>query len=91
MQAGKTANVARNYKDFFGIQGGTGSADSPDGRRINASQLGDLAWFFADGQVVLSSGTEQRRAPYRITGVLERHGDRWLWRQFHGSEPSTDQ
>jgi ketosteroid isomerase-like protein len=27
---------------------------------------------------------------YRISGVLERHGERWLWRQYHGSEPVTN-
>jgi ketosteroid isomerase-like protein len=57
--------------------------------RIEASQAGDLAWFFAEGQVVLSTTQEQRKSPYRVSGVLERHGERWLWRQYHGSEPVT--
>ena len=55
--------------------------------RIHVSYTGNLAWFFADGRVVLSTGKDQRKAPYRITGVLERQGERWLWRQYHGSEP----
>ena len=57
--------------------------------RIDASRAGDVAWFFAEGSVILSTAAEQRRSPYRISGVLERHGERWLWRQYHGSEPVT--
>jgi hypothetical protein len=41
--------------------------------------------------VVLTTAQEQRKAPYRISGVLERHGERWLWRQYNGSEPVADQ
>jgi hypothetical protein len=37
--------------------------------------------------VVLSSEKEQRRTPYRISGVLELQGGRWLWRIYHGAEP----
>jgi hypothetical protein len=57
----------------------------------DASRARDVAWFFAEGWVILSTAAEQRRAPYRISGVLERHGDRWLWRQYHGSEPATSE
>ena len=59
--------------------------------RIDVSHAGNLAWFFADGRVVLSTAREQRKSPYRITGVLERHGERWLWRQYHGSEPVSSE
>lgn len=59
--------------------------------RTDLSYASDLAWFFADGQVVISTAKEQRKSPYRITGVLERHGERWLWRQYHGSEPVTSE
>ncbi|MEJ2601482.1 MAG: nuclear transport factor 2 family protein [Anaerolineales bacterium] len=57
--------------------------------RIEVSHVGNLAWFFADGWVILSTAREQRRAPYRISGVLEHHDECWLWRQYHGSEPVT--
>jgi len=59
--------------------------------RLDVSQSGELAWFFAEGHVVLTTAQEQRKAPYRISGVLERHGERWLWRQYNGSEPVADQ
>jgi ketosteroid isomerase-like protein len=55
--------------------------------RIDIWHAGDLAWFFADGRVVLTTAAEERKSPYRITGVLQRQGERWLWRQYHGSEP----
>jgi hypothetical protein len=54
---------------------------------IDMWHAGNLAWLFADGQVVLSSEKEQRRTPYRISGVLELQGGRWLWRIYHGAEP----
>lgn len=57
--------------------------------RIDVSQAGDLAWFFAEGRVILSTANDQRKTPYRISGVLERCDERWLWRQYHGSEPVT--
>jgi ketosteroid isomerase-like protein len=55
--------------------------------RINVSYKDDLAWFFADGWVILTTGKEQRKSPYRVSGVFECKGERWLWRQYHGSEP----
>jgi hypothetical protein len=50
-----------------------------------------VVWFFAEGWVILSTAEQQRRTPYRVSGVLERHGERWLWRQYHGSEPVINQ
>lgn len=57
--------------------------------RIDVSHAGDLAWFFAEGRVILSTAKGQRKAPYRISGVLEHHEGKWLWRHYHGSEPVT--
>ncbi len=34
--------------------------------RIDVSQAGDLAWFFADGRVVLSTVKEQRKSPFKM-------------------------
>ncbi len=58
--------------------------------RLEVSSAGDLAWFFAEGWVVLTTAKEQRKAPYRTSGVLERLDGRWLWRQYHGSEPVVE-
>ena len=54
----------------------------PD-RRISA--IGNVVWFSGEGTYRLSTGDEEK--PYRLTGVLERRGDRWLWQLFSGSEP----
>jgi hypothetical protein len=46
-------------------------------------QTGATAYVFAeaDGR----GGTET--FPYRISGLVERVGDRWLWRHCQGAEP----
>lgn len=36
-------------------------------------------WDCGDGMIV--------EFPYRVTAVLVRRGDRWLWHTHHGSEP----
>ena len=52
-------------------------------RRVSA--LGSVAWFTGEGLYRHSTDDEER--PYRLTAVLERRGDRWLWQLFSGSEP----
>lgn len=59
--------------------------------RIEAWGEGDLAWFFAEGWVIYATAKEQRKMPYRASGVLEGYGNRWLWRQYHGSEPVSNE
>jgi len=56
-------------------------------QRVDASRAGDLVWFFAEGRMTVASADGRRTVPYSISGVLERYGERWLWRQYHGSEP----
>lgn len=56
--------------------------------RIRASATGELCWFFADGVVVTTNSEGQTRAPYRLSAVLRRVQGRWMWQQFHGSEPA---
>lgn len=59
-----------------------------DRRVVGAS--GDVAWVFAQGQVVIQGPGGVVRAPYRMTGVLQRRGNGWMWLQYHGSEPAAD-
>jgi hypothetical protein len=59
-------------------------------RSRDVSFIGDVAWLFAQGEAVLSGEGAEQRVPYRMTGVLERRGDTWQWRHFHGSEPIPD-
>lgn len=59
-------------------------------RHIKVSSEGTIAWIYAEGDVLVRSEDGEKRAPYRMTGVLERQNDKWLWRQFHGAEPAKD-
>lgn len=55
---------------------------------VDATVSGDIAWFHAEGAAYLTQDGQQRRLPYRLTGVLERTGPDWHWKLFHGSEPA---
>jgi hypothetical protein len=57
-------------------------------RKVRVSAVDDVAWLFAEGEVVIVSDATPRRRPYRLTGVLRRQGRRWVWKHFHGSEPT---
>jgi ketosteroid isomerase-like protein len=86
-ESGEVARGKQALKAFFTRVFAREVTFSWEWEHIDVSHAGDLAWFFAEGRVVLSTPQEQRRSAYRISGVLERHGARWLWRQYHGSEP----
>jgi ketosteroid isomerase-like protein len=58
---------------------------------IDVNRAGETAWFFADGEVVISNDAGETRRPYGLTGVLVEGADGWRWRLFHGSEPWTEQ
>ncbi len=51
------------------------------------SSKGEVAWLVADGSVVNKEGDKEWRSPYRLSGVFEKRGHRWMWMQYHGSEP----
>lgn len=85
--AGEIATGPREIEAFFTRIFARPSTFSWKSRRIHVSQAGDIAWFFAEGQMTVESAKGQEKAPYRISGVLERVGDQWLWRQYHGSNP----
>lgn len=86
-EAGEVAQGSQALEAFFARVFAREVTFSWEWDRIDVSHAGDLAWFFAEGRVVLTNARAQRKSPYRISGVLERHGGRWLWRQYHGSEP----
>ena len=56
-------------------------------RTIRVSQKGDIAWVFANGDLVVRDAKREQRTAYRMTGVLEERNGRWTWRLFHGSAP----
>ena len=55
--------------------------------QIRASATDELCWFLPEG-VVTTNSERPTRAPYRLSGVLRRVQRRWMWHQFHGSEPA---
>lgn len=65
---------ARPYRILFDLQPGKVSA------------RGNVAWVTAEGTYRLSTADE--RLPYRLTAIMERQGERWLWRVFSGSSPA---
>jgi ketosteroid isomerase-like protein len=86
-EQGEIAAGRQEIEAFFQRVFARPATFSRECQRINAWYAENLAWFFADGQVILSSEKEIRRTPYRITGVLENRDGRWLWRLYHGAEP----
>jgi ketosteroid isomerase-like protein len=54
---------------------------------VAADASGDVAWVYAEGRLAMAGDSGVERKPYRMSGVLQRSNDRWLWRLFHGSEP----
>jgi hypothetical protein len=56
--------------------------------KVITKVAGDVALVFAEGHLVMSGSDETTRKPYRMSGVLQRSNDRWLWRLFHGAEPA---
>jgi ketosteroid isomerase-like protein len=64
----------------------------PDGPRFafrqrRLSSSGNVAWLVADAEVTVGPHVA---SPYRLSGVLEKRGGRWLWLLFSGSEPRPD-
>jgi uncharacterized protein (TIGR02246 family) len=56
---------------------------------IDIDVLGDVAVVTAWGEAKLVSPDRNDTLRYRLTGVLVRTADRWLWRIHHGSEPGA--
>jgi len=57
-------------------------------REVDVAVRGAVAWLHAEGELVIHGPDGDRREPYRLTGVLEKHHGRWMWRLFHGSHPA---
>jgi ketosteroid isomerase-like protein len=57
---------------------------------VTVHEHGTSAYVFAeaDGSVRTDAGDTEAFA-YRVSGLVERVGDRWLWRHCHGCEPTA--
>jgi len=54
---------------------------------VEVEVLGDVAVLYAWGPATLVTSRRSTSFRYRLTAVLVRDGERWLWRIHHGSEP----
>ena len=52
---------------------------------------GSVAWLTVTARIYLQQGDRTTTIPYRLTGVFVKQGERWLWMQYHGSEPADSQ
>ena len=57
----------------------------------SVSAAGSVAWVAADCVIRAEAGGEKMSLPARLSGVLEKRGDNWLWVQFHASLPTAEQ
>ena len=60
-----------------------------DWRTVSAA--GSVAWVATTGMVHAMVAGQSVDFPFRLTGVLEHRGDRWLWVQMHASIPAPEQ
>ncbi len=52
-------------------------------------EYGTGAYVFAEAEGVARSGAgHEETFAYRVSGMVERVGDRWLWRHCQGGEPT---
>jgi uncharacterized protein (TIGR02246 family) len=56
---------------------------------IDVDVLGDAAILLGFGNARLVTAHRNAHFRYRLTGLLVRSGDQWLWRLHHGSEPGA--
>ena len=53
-------------------------------------EYGEFGYLFAEADgLARTDGGELTPFPYRISGLMQRVGGRWRWRQCHGCEPSS--
>lgn len=79
--------IEAHFRDYFDLP----ARITWEWRRRDVSSNGNVAWVFADGDLVLRGNGGEQRSPYRLTGVLERRANGWRWRHIHGSEPRSNQ
>ena len=88
-EAGEAVQGREALRDFFVRLFHREVTYSWEFEHSTASSAGDIAWVFAEGyEVVTAGGGEAKRIVFRMSGVLQQTGDRWLWRMLQGSEPA---
>jgi uncharacterized protein (TIGR02246 family) len=90
-EAGETAFGPAELRAFFERIFARVGTFQFEWRTCRISAEGEVAWFFADAVAHYGEPEGVASAPYRTTGVLKRHRDRWLLAHYHGSEPARAQ
>ena len=57
----------------------------------SVSAAGPVAWLAAEGAIEAEVGEDHATLPIRLTGILEKRADEWLFVQFHTSVPVSGQ
>ncbi len=57
----------------------------------SVSAAGNVAWLAADATFKATAAGQELAFPARLTAVLERRGDKWLFVQSHFSFPASGQ
>ncbi len=57
----------------------------------SVSEAGPVAWLAVDSIIRVKFNGREIGLPIRLTAVLEKRGDRWLFVQLHNSVPAADQ
>jgi uncharacterized protein (TIGR02246 family) len=73
---------------FAAIEGRSeGVSFKLDWDSVDVDVAGDTAFVMCFGTATFETRFRLLRSRYRLTGILKRSGDRWLWHLHHGSEP----
>ncbi|OPY82307.1 MAG: SnoaL-like domain protein [Syntrophorhabdus sp. PtaU1.Bin153] len=60
-------------------------------RWVSVSMAGPVAWLAADLEILAEGGGVEMSLPARLTAVLERRGEKWVFMQLHVSLPTREE
>lgn len=56
--------------------------------KFDVNREGNIAWLFAEGDLLADNGKQVDRFPYRLTAIFRMEEGNWRWRLFSGAEPA---
>ena len=88
---GEAATGRAAVAGLFGTVFARDEAYSWEVTAVSVREYGDMAYLLAEANG-LAHGDDGTLTPfpYRVSGLLQRVGDRWLWRHCHGCEPAAE-
>lgn len=85
-RVGSSEIQAQAQRDWAQSEGG-----SFNWKWHSVSAAGPVAWLAAEGTFQTKVGGHDTNLPIRLTSVLEKRGDKWLFVQSHASVPAGGQ